>query len=755
MAATRASLFLAGSSLRLAAGKSGRNRHVNLSRRMAASAERISAAETVTTSLIEKGKLLEEKKKKKKKKGRKEESELISNVYSNLEEIKEESRKTLKDYFQECKDLIIRSNDGPPRWFSPLECCSHSRDSPLLLFLPGIDGTGLGLITHHHKLGKIFEMWCLHIPVKDTTSFTDLVKLVERTVRSEYTRSPLRPIYLVGESLGACIALDVAARNPDVDLVLILVNPATSFGGSRLQSLIPLLELMPDQLFLSLPEMLNLVSGDLLRMGWENVVKGLLPLQPFGELSQDLTAMSSYLSVLADMLPRETLLWKLQMLKSASASANSHLHAVKVQALVLCSGKDQLFPSQKEAQRLRHMLPKCHIRMFEESGHFLFLEDNVDLVTIIKATSFYRRGKYLDYVSDYMPPTPYEFKKIQESNRVYLLSALLINMPLVDRLCSHWQFLILADSVSFRNTLFLIISSLNIVVPRWVLAVTSPVMFSTLEDGKVVRGLAGIPLQGPVLYVGYHMLLGFELAPMVIQFLMERKILLRGIAHPMMFIKLREGKMPDLAAFDTFRLMGAVPVSGPNFYKLLSSKSHVLLYPGGVREALHRKGEEYKLFWPEQSEFVRMASKFGAKIVPFGVVGEDDVGELVFDYGDQMRIPPLRSFIKELTEEVVQLRTDANGEVSNQDIHLPGVLPKLPGRFYYYFGKPIETEGRKQELRDREKCHELYLHVKSEVERCMAYLKEEREKDPYRNLLPRLLYQATNGFTAEVPTFEL
>ncbi|XP_022750442.1 acyltransferase-like protein At3g26840, chloroplastic isoform X3 [Durio zibethinus] len=710
MAATRASLFLAGSSLRLAAGKSGRNRHVNLSRRMAASAERISAAETVTTSLIEKGKLLEEKKKKKKKKGRKEESELISNVYSNLEEIKEESRKTLKDYFQECKDLIIRSNDGPPRWFSPLECCSHSRDSPLLLFLPGIDGTGLGLITHHHKLGKIFEMWCLHIPVKDTTSFT-----------------------------------------------------ATSFGGSRLQSLIPLLELMPDQLFLSLPEMLNLVSGDLLRMGWENVVKGLLPLQPFGELSQDLTAMSSYLSVLADMLPRETLLWKLQMLKSASASANSHLHAVKVQALVLCSGKDQLFPSQKEAQRLRHMLPKCHIRMFEESGHFLFLEDNVDLVTIIKATSFYRRGKYLDYVSDYMPPTPYEFKKIQESNsiykltvgRVYLLSALLINMPLVDRLCSHWQFLILADSVSFRNTLFLIISSLNIVVPRWVLAVTSPVMFSTLEDGKVVRGLAGIPLQGPVLYVGYHMLLGFELAPMVIQFLMERKILLRGIAHPMMFIKLREGKMPDLAAFDTFRLMGAVPVSGPNFYKLLSSKSHVLLYPGGVREALHRKGEEYKLFWPEQSEFVRMASKFGAKIVPFGVVGEDDVGELVFDYGDQMRIPPLRSFIKELTEEVVQLRTDANGEVSNQDIHLPGVLPKLPGRFYYYFGKPIETEGRKQELRDREKCHELYLHVKSEVERCMAYLKEEREKDPYRNLLPRLLYQATNGFTAEVPTFEL
>ena len=73
--------------------------------------------------------------------------------------------------------------------------------------------------------------------------------------------------------------------------------------------------------------------------------------------------------------------------------------------------------------------------------------------------------------------------------------------------------------------------------------------------------------------------------------------------------------------------MGAVPVAPSNLFKLLPSKSHVLLYPGGMRKALHRKGEEYKLFWPEQSEFVRMAARFGAKIVPFVAVGEDDLGE--------------------------------------------------------------------------------------------------------------------------------
>lgn len=37
------------------------------------------------------------------------------------------------------------------------------------------------------------------------------------------------------------------------------------------------------------------------------------------------------------------------------------------------------------------------------------------------------------------------------------------------------------------------------------------------------------------------------------------------------------------------------------------------------------QGEDYKLFWPEQPEFVRMASRFGATIIPFGVVGEDDI----------------------------------------------------------------------------------------------------------------------------------
>ncbi|PIA26034.1 hypothetical protein AQUCO_10000006v1 [Aquilegia coerulea] len=614
---------------------------------------------------------------------------------------------SVKDYLERAKEMI-KSDGGPPRWFSPLECGARWNHSPLLLFLPGVDGIGLGLIMNHQRLGKIFDIWCLHIPVMDRTPFEDLVRLVERTVKSESSRSPNRPIYLVGESFGGCLALAVAARNPTADLMLILVNPATSLSKSQLRPLLPLLpvlEAMPEQLHVGFPYILGLVAGDPFRMMMATIEKGLPLQQTVVELSENLAATLPSLSVVADILPRESLPWKLQILKSAASFANSRIHAIKAETLILASGKDQLLPSLEEAERLYHLLPTCQIRKFNDSGHALLMEGGVDLVTIIKGAGFYRRTRKIDYVSDFMPPTPSEFKQVYDS----------------------WY--------------------------RLVDIALSPVMLSTLDDGKIVRGLAGIPQKGPVVLVGYHMLLGLELGPLFNRFLYEKNILLRGMAHPLMFGKNWERSLLDYSSFDLYRIMGGVPVSPSNFYKLLSQNSHVLLYPGGVREALHRKGEEYKLFWPLQSEFVRMAARFGATIIPFGVIGEDDILNLIIDYDDFLKIPFVKSLIEEINDgRVRRLRDEINGEVAKEDIYFPGVLPKLPGRFYFLFGKPIDTQ---EELQDRERAHELYIHVKSEVERNIAYLKEKREKDPYRTFLSRLIYQAIHGSATEVPTFEV
>ncbi|KAL1559812.1 mRNA-binding ribosome synthesis protein [Salvia divinorum] len=283
-----------------------------------------------------------------------------------------------------------------------------------------------------------------------------------------------------------------------------------------------------------------------------------------------------------------------------------------------------------------------------------------------------------------------------------------------------------------------------------------PVFLSTLKDGKIVRGLDGVPEEGPVLFVGYHMLMGLELSPLVLQFLHEKKILVRGIAHPSLFSDRVESENKEFSFYDYTKLYGALPVSASNLFKLFKTKSHVLLYPGGAREALHKKGEAYKLFWPDQPEFVRMAARFEATIVPFGVIGEDDLAELVLDYDDMMKIPYLGDLIRSNNEKAQEFnfRAGLSGEVANQDLYIPGIVPKIPGRLYYLFGKPIQMKGRKEMLKDREKARELYLLIKSEVETSMKYLLKKREQDSYRNIIDRSMYRAFCAPMDQVPTFE-
>lgn len=99
-------------------------------------------------------------------------------------------------------------------------------------------------------------------------------------------------------------------------------------------------------------------------------------------------------------------------------------------------------------------------------------------------------------------------------------------------------------------------------------------------------------------------------------------------------------------------------------------------------------------------------------------------------------------------------RDEASGEVANTDLFLPGALPKLPGRYYYLFGKPIVTKGKKEILKDKENAKKLYLEIQSDIENSIAYLLKKREEDPYRSVTDRTAYRAMYSPIHEVPTFE-
>ncbi|KAJ6835274.1 putative acyltransferase-like protein, chloroplastic [Iris pallida] len=331
---------------------------------------------------------------------------------------------------------------------------------------------------------RVFEVRCLHIPVNDRTPFEGLVKFVENSVKHEHALASSKPIYLVGDSFGGCLALAVAARNPSIDLVLILVNPATSYNKSQLQPFVPALEALPRDLHASVPYILSMVMGDPVKMAMASIIDDLPPEQTLNELSKSLTSMLPLLSELTDILPKDTFLWKLKLLKSGTAYSNSRLHAVEAEVLMLASGKDNLLPSGNEADRLRKSLKNCRVRYFKDNGHTLLLEDGLNLLSVIKATTTYRRSNQHDFVTDYLPPTKSEFRQVfDRDNRLFSLA-------------------------------------------------TSPVLFSTLKNGKIVRGLGGIPDKGPVVLVGYHMLLGLELGPLYEAFLREKNIIIRGMAHP-------------------------------------------------------------------------------------------------------------------------------------------------------------------------------------------------------------------------------
>jgi 1-acyl-sn-glycerol-3-phosphate acyltransferase len=109
--------------------------------------------------------------------------------------------------------------------------------------------------------------------------------------------------------------------------------------------------------------------------------------------------------------------------------------------------------------------------------------------------------------------------------------------------------------------------------------------------------------------------------------------------------------LPDLA-----RLLGAVPVSGGNLYKLLAAKETVFLLPGGMREAVKRKGESYKLIWPAKPEFVRTAMRHGAVIIPMAAVGGDEFIKIVLDQQQIMSLPIVGEQLQRLGNQMPRAR---------------------------------------------------------------------------------------------------
>ena len=666
------------------------------------------------------------------------------------------------------EDFITGDLSPEPRLASPTlptrEFVDSDRHSlPLLLYLPGIDGSGLAASKQFPSLMKKFNLMTFVTPRHNRTPYKQLVEQLAQELDVIVSQLPVTvPVYLLGESFGGILALSLAAKCPGIVDRVVLVNPATSFTRTLWPLLGPALLNLPEVAYSALPLALAPVLGNpinLILASLDGLGSDASVVEQSSMLLRGAFQLLDQLPHLAELLPRDTLQWKLELLRQGCKDVENDIAKVQQRVFILIGEQDLLIPSKEEGERLQRILPRSHIRVENGRSHALLQEGGVDLVSILEEEGLYVSERRLS-----------SLPRKRNKNVKTFGTAEPVELPTDIELARYTEKL---TSLTKR--------------------LTSPVFISTHMDGMKTLGLGGLPLQGtrPILFVGNHQTMALDMGVMFEEILREKNMLLRGLAHPAIFSSERNGTADhaqdtssssddggfrmnaiptllntmngrsrnqggDRNTFESFLTeFGAVKVGPLNFSRLLSNNEAVLLYPGGAREAYRKKGEEYQIFWPHRSEFVRMAAKYDAIIVPFAAVGVDDSLNMLLDKDEISRIPFIGDAITRNADRVPSARRGVNAQIEAEEAFVsPLALPRLPpNRLYYYFKQPIQTS--KADVEDRDRCQMIYEEVRESVESGIAYLLEKRESDPYKDFNTRVMHEISRGGSVKAPTFDL
>ncbi|MBK5646870.1 MAG: acyltransferase family protein, partial [Acinetobacter sp.] len=131
----------------------------------------------------------------------------------------------------------------------------------------------------------------------------------------------------------------------------------------------------------------------------------------------------------------------------------------------------------------------------------------------------------------------------------------------------------------------------------------------------------------PALFVGNHTLYGLLDVPLFVEHIREQHgIHLRSLGDRMHF---------HVPIWKDILTKGGMVLGSPeNCHALMESGQSIIVFPGGAREVMRRKGEKYQLIWKKRTGFARLAIEHGYDIIPFASVGADDCFHIVIDAND-------------------------------------------------------------------------------------------------------------------------
>jgi 1-acyl-sn-glycerol-3-phosphate acyltransferase len=238
-------------------------------------------------------------------------------------------------------------------------------------------------------------------------------------------------------------------------------------------------------------------------------------------------------------------------------------------------------------------------------------------------------------------------------------------------------------------------------------------------------GIDNIPGDGSLL-VGNHTIYGFlDLPFMMAEIWKRRRIAIRGLGENAHY------KVPVWR--DLLGACGMVRGTRDNVRALMREHQTILVYPGGAREVNKRRGQQYQLQWGERMGFARLAIEQGYPIVPCAAVGADDMLDVIIDQNT-----PVYGQLAAAYEKVMGFPTPP----VVRGIGLTGI-PR-PERLYFWFGEAIDTT-RFAGQDDDTAARTLRDEVKRAVLAGIQFLRDERDKDPDRDVVKRLLHSARQG----------
>ena len=229
------------------------------------------------------------------------------------------------------EEILSVYSGGPPRFFSPIveeeeiepSTSASERQNkmqkPLMIYLPGLDGTGFSASSQFASLSKEFEVVCLNIPSSDRSDVYEIVDIVRALIETVKEEHPDREVQLIGESMGGAMSLFLCLKHPELVTRATVVNPASSFDRSVWPSVGPLLPQIPQILYGALPFALSPILVDPIRLATETVELGNV-----SDTLEKMTAMLPALGSLATIIPRDTLKHRLKILADACAYINKN-----------------------------------------------------------------------------------------------------------------------------------------------------------------------------------------------------------------------------------------------------------------------------------------------------------------------------------------------------------------------------------------------------------------------------------------------